>query len=94
MWLEVHRALADFADRYIASCLGDFLCLDHTFRIAKYIRHPDDSQSYLAVLSIKNERGQLVGYWFVKTTSLLEVLEALEKVQKRYEAAGSEVSIP
>ncbi|KAL0035692.1 hypothetical protein WJX79_008950 [Trebouxia sp. C0005] len=35
IWLEKYRPLAAFAFLYIASCLGDFLCGDHTFRIAK-----------------------------------------------------------
>lgn len=48
IWLEKYRPLAAFAFLYIASCLVNFLCGDHTFRLAKYIRSTDGAQSYLA----------------------------------------------
>ena len=91
IWLEKYRPLAAFAFLYIASCLGNFLCGDHTFRIAKYIRNTDGTQSYLALFSIRNEYMHIVAYYFTHTTSLVELQEGLQKLQKRYEAAGSKV---
>ena len=91
VWLEKYRPLAAFAFLYIASCLGDFLCGDHTFRIAKYIRNTDGSQSYFALFSIRNEYMHIVAYFFTQPTSLVELQEGLQKLQKRYEAAGSKV---
>lgn len=93
VWLAAHRTTASFANRYTASRLGQYLCLDHTFRLAKYIRNADGTQAYLALLSVKNEYGEVVAYWFTHTTSLLEVEEGLTKLQKRYEAAGLPVCL-
>ena len=82
IWLKKYRPLAPFAFLYIASCLGNFLCGGHTFRIAKYIRNTDGTQSYLALFSIKNEYMHIVAYYFTHTTSLVELQEGLQKQQE------------
>ena len=71
----------------MATTLGRFLCCDHTFCIAKYVRRTNGSMAYLAVLSFTNEFGEVVAYWFTHTTSLVEVKEGLEKLAQRYKAA-------
>ena len=67
VWLEKLRPLAAFAFLYIASCLVDFCRRwDHTFRIAKYVRRTDGTQSYLALFSIRNEYMHIVAYCFTR----------------------------
>ncbi len=73
IWLEQYHSLAAFAFFFIASSLGDFLCREHTFRLAKYIRNTDSTQSYLALFTIRNEYMHIVAYYFTHTTSLVEL---------------------
>ena len=92
VWLEWVRDRASYAQRLMSTVLGRFLCCDHTFRVAKYVRKADGSKAYLAVLSFTNEFGEIVAYYFTHTTSLLEVKEGLQKIAQRYKAAGQPVS--
>ena len=92
-WLAKYRHVAVVANLHIASQLVDFLCGDHTFRIAKYSRNADGAQLYLALFSIRNQCGNILGHWFTHTASLVELKEALQKSQKRYEAAVSPVLV-
>ena len=88
VWLNWVSDRLSYAKRLMSSILGRFLCSDHTFRLAKYVRKVDGSRAYLAVLSFKNEYGQIAAYYFTHTTSLLEVEEGLRKLANRYMAAG------
>ena len=53
---------------------------DHTFRIAKYIRSTDGTQSYLALFSIRNEYMHIMAYYFTHTTSLVESCNTFSEV--------------
>ena len=88
VWLNWVSGRLSYAQCLMSTVLGRFLCCDHTFRLAKYVRKADGSRSYLAVLSFKNEFGQIAAYFFTHTTSLLEVQEGLQKLAARYKAAG------
>ena len=78
--------------RFLSLTDGDYLSLDHTFRITKYIWQDGQRCGY-ACLSLLNEYCQIVKRVFVRTTSYDEVqepaLQALfSEVPDRYKKNG------
>ena len=93
-WQEAVKPVVKWAKNHMALITSKFLCLDHTFRTAKYVRHSDGTQSYKCVLTVYTEMGQVMGQYFTHTTSLLEVEDALKKLAARYkEGEGPEVTV-
>ena len=79
----------------MSAVTGKFICLDHTFRVAKYVRRRDGKQAYKCVLTVYNELGLVLGQYFTYTTSMLEVEDALRKIAARYkDGDGPEVHLP
>ena len=92
LWLKFVEARVLFAQRITSAVLGRFLSGDHTFRLAKFVRAATGEQTHLAVFSLKNEHGEVLGYWATHITSLLEIKAALLLVAERYRAIGVLVS--
>lgn len=93
-WLEAVQHVVKWAKNHMALITSRCLCLDHTFRTAKYVRHSNGSQSYKCVLTAYTEVGQVMGQYFTHTTSLLEVEDALKMLAARYkEGEGPEVTL-
>jgi hypothetical protein len=97
-WLEeVFMASVEeplqFVERHQGSLVGRFLCTDHTFKTAKYIKGPDNAKVYEAVLTVMNEHCQVVGQYMVQTKSWFEVQQALQLIWKRYEAVAPQYNL-
>ena len=94
-WLEAVKPQLEWAKRHMSAVTGKFICLDHTFRVAKYVRRRDGKQAYKCVLTVYNELGLVLGQYFTYTTSMLEVEDALRKIAARYkDGDGPEVHLP
>lgn len=65
-----------------------FLCGDHTFKCCKYINTASGEHAFVAVYTLMNEFCQIVGQWFVKSKSLVELTEAFQKLAARFERLG------
>ena len=68
--LEAMRHNINWANHYMSAVKGRSWCMDHNFVTAKYIRDAEQQTVYKAVLTIVNERSQLLAQWFTHTTSL------------------------
>lgn len=68
----------------MSSITGQYLCADHTFKTANYIRDPENGKMYDAVFTIMNEFVQVVGQYMVQTKSWLEIQPAWKQVFERY----------
>ena len=94
-WLEAVKDQVKWAEQHVSAGTGKFLCLDHTFRVAKYVRRADGKQAHKCVLTVYNERAKVLGQYFTHTTSMLEVEDALRKIAARYkDGDGPEVHVP
>ena len=82
-WLEVYSGKFDFAKCHMSTLTGNFLCLDHTFRTAKYVRNTDGSRAWQSSVSTI-EMVETVTYMFTSTTSMVEAKSLLMMLQKRY----------
>ena len=84
VWLDANRGRAQLAKRHMSTMGGRFLCMDHTFKCAKYIRDAQQQPQYKAVLTVMNEFSQIMAQWFTLTTSLEEAREGLVAISRRY----------
>eukprot|EP00951_Prasinocladus_malaysianus_P016895 scaffold132287_cov33-Prasinocladus_malaysianus.AAC.3 len=71
---------------------GQILKGDMSFKLAKKIR-ADRTGQYTCVFSLMNEYGEILGYWFCRTKSILHLKSELEKVKKRYERQTGKSSL-
>lgn len=74
----------EWVQRYMSSIQGEYLCADHTFRIAKYIRDPTGERIFEAAFTVMNETCQIVGQYMVQTKSWIEVEPAMQALWQRY----------
>lgn len=86
VWLQfLHITGAiEYMNRYQSSILGRYYCLDHTFQVCKRVHGPDGEPVAKALLTIMNEKVEIVAFYATQTTSLKEVKRGLEKIADRY----------
>ncbi len=66
----------------IASQTGKILKLDHTFWGAKFVGGGSEKY-FTSILTVMNERSQLIGMFFCTSKSLLEVKDELRRIALR-----------
>lgn len=85
LWLNVVESRVEVARLAMSAVKGRFWCLDHTFKIAKFVRDASCYQQLQAVLTLQNELGKIVAQFFTHTTSMLEVKKGLMLIKGRYD---------
>lgn len=84
IFMECMEQPLEFVLRYQASITGRYLCADHTFKSAKYIRNADRSKTYEGIFTVMNELCQVVAQYMVQTKSWLEIKAGMTLLWKRY----------
>ena len=63
-WLEAVKDQVEWAKRHMSAGTSKFLCLDRTFRVAKYVRCADGKQAHKCVMLVYNEKAVVLGQYF------------------------------
>jgi hypothetical protein len=58
--------------------IGEYLKIDHTFWITKFVRDKSGKQYYEAMLTVMNEYAEVIGYYFCTSKSLSELEKEME----------------
>jgi hypothetical protein len=69
----------EYNNKYQSSILGQYYCLDHTYQVCKRVHGPDGALEAKALLTIMNEKVEIVAFFATQTTSLKQVKCGLEK---------------
>ena len=70
----------DLRNKIMQSIPGTILKCDHTFKVAK-VPNQRGTRLFEALLTVMNEKNQILGYWFTQTKSLEEVRLQFQQVR-------------